>query len=273
MFEARQTNTMRRSLFSMLEVTYHASVQKVRSSHRNAVWAIMTSILQAGMFVGGFYLMFYFIGAREAKLRGDFMMYLLSGIYLYLCHIRTVAAVSAAEGGTSSLMQHGPMDPIVAIASSLISAFYVQTISLLVILFALHTFSGTVPFHNWKAALMIYLLAWFSGFGVGLVFRAMRPWSPEVTRFAQQAYMRINMVASGKMFVANMVPGFIISMFDWNPLFHIVDQMRGAVFVNYLPHHTNWEYPLFVACGLLIVGLMAEFFTTKRASMSWDMGR
>ncbi|MBE1289868.1 MAG: hypothetical protein GJ679_07660 [Rhodobacteraceae bacterium] len=54
MFEARQTNTMRRSLFSMLEVTYHASVQKVRSSHRNAVWAIMTSILQAGMFVGGY---------------------------------------------------------------------------------------------------------------------------------------------------------------------------------------------------------------------------
>lgn len=71
MFEARQTNTMRRSLFSMLEVTYHASVQKVRSSHRNAVWAIMTSILQAGMFVGGFYLVFYFIGAREAKLHGD----------------------------------------------------------------------------------------------------------------------------------------------------------------------------------------------------------
>lgn len=99
MFEARQTNTMRRSLFSMLEVTYHASVQKVRSSHHNAVWAIMISILQAGMFVGGFYLMFYFIGAREAKLRGDFMMYLLSGIYLYLCHIRAVAAVSAAKGG------------------------------------------------------------------------------------------------------------------------------------------------------------------------------
>ena len=50
------------------------------------------------------------------------------------------------------------------------------------------------------------------------------------------------------MFVANMVPGFIISMFDWNPLFQIVDQMRGAVFVNYFPHHTNWEYPLYVAC-------------------------
>ena len=112
----------------MLEVTYHASVQKVRSSHHNAVWAIMISILQAGMFVGGFYLMFYFIGAREVKLRGDFMMYLLSGIYLYLCHIRAVAAVSATKGDTSSLMQHGPMNPIVAIASSLISAFYVQTI-------------------------------------------------------------------------------------------------------------------------------------------------
>ena len=60
----------------------------------------MTSILQAGMFVGRFYLVFYFFGAREAKLHGDFMIYLLSGIYLYLCHIRAVATVSAAEGGT-----------------------------------------------------------------------------------------------------------------------------------------------------------------------------
>ncbi len=273
MFEARHTSSMGRSILQMAEVTYHASVQKVRSSHRNAVVAIMISILQAVMFVGGFYLMFHFIGAREAKLRGDFMMYLLSGIYLYLCHIRAVSAVSGAEAGVSSLMQHGPMNPIVAILSAMISAFYVQTISLLVILFALHTFNGTVTFHNWKAALMIYLLVWFSGFGVGLVLRAIRPWSPEVARFIQQAYIRINMIASGKMFVANMVPGFIISMFDWNPLFHIVDQMRGAMFVNYFPHHTSWTYPLYVCFGLMIIGLMAEFFTNKRASLSWDMGR
>ena len=75
------------------------------------------------------------------------------------------------------------------------------------------------------------------------------------------------------MFVANIVPGFIISVFDWNSLLHFVDQMRGAVFVNYFLHHTNWEYPLYVARGLLIVGLMAEVFATKRASISWGMGR
>ena len=53
MFEARQTNTMKRNLFSVLEVTYHAPIQKARSSRRNAVWAIITSILHATRFALG----------------------------------------------------------------------------------------------------------------------------------------------------------------------------------------------------------------------------
>lgn len=53
MFEVRQTNTMKRNLFSVLEVTYHASIQKARSSRRNSIWAIMTSILRANRFALG----------------------------------------------------------------------------------------------------------------------------------------------------------------------------------------------------------------------------
>jgi ABC-type polysaccharide/polyol phosphate export permease len=38
---------------------------------------------------------------------------------------------------------------------------------------------------------------------------------------------RANMIASGKMFVANALPGFMLAMFGWNPLFHCIDQARG----------------------------------------------
>jgi ABC-type polysaccharide/polyol phosphate export permease len=51
------------------------------------------------------------------------------------------------------------------------------------------------------------------------------------------------MIASGKMFVANTLPPAMLAMFDWNPLFHIIDQCRGFVFNNYFPRNSNWEYP------------------------------
>jgi ABC-type polysaccharide/polyol phosphate export permease len=77
------------------------------------------------------------------------------------------------------------------------------------------------------------------------------------------------MIASGKMFVANTLPGFMIAMFDWNPLFHIIDQCRGYAFINYNPRYTSWEYPLIVACCFIILGLMGEFYTRRHASVSW----
>jgi ABC-type polysaccharide/polyol phosphate export permease len=81
------------------------------------------------------------------------------------------------------------------------------------------------------------------------------------------------MLASGKMFVSNTLPSFMLVMFDWNPLFHCVDQARGVMFINYSPMHSNLSYPLKVALVAVVLGLMGEFFTRKRASMSWGATR
>ncbi len=56
-------------------------------------------------------------------------------------------------------------------------------------------------------------------------------------------YSRANMIASGKMFVANAMPSHIIAMFSWNPLFHTIDQARGFMFLNYNPHYSSIELP------------------------------
>ncbi len=126
MFEARQTNTMKRNLFSVLEVTYHASIQKARSSRRNSVWAIMTSILRANRFA--------------------------LGNFIRAAHVQRHSDLPQLESRFDDL-----------------------------------------PF-----GVVFWLWRW-----AGVSRDA-----PVVPRFAQQAYVRINMVASGKMFVTNIVPGF-----------------------------------------------------------------
>jgi ABC-type polysaccharide/polyol phosphate export permease len=86
-------------------------------------------------------------------------------------------------------------------------------------------------------------------------------------------YQRANMIASGKMFVVNMLPPSMYTMFAWNPLFHNIDQARGFVFINYFPHKTSLMYPIYFGICLVVLGLIGEFYTRRHASLSWSARR
>jgi ABC-type polysaccharide/polyol phosphate export permease len=81
------------------------------------------------------------------------------------------------------------------------------------------------------------------------------------------------MIASGKMFTANTLSFGMMSVFDWNPLFHLIDQARGFTFLNYGPRYTSISYAVYVSLALIMIGLMAEFFTRRHISLSWNARR
>lgn len=261
------------TMMNLAELTYTSTVRKVRQAHGNALMALAMNMLQAIMFVVAFYFMFTVLGTRGMALRGDFLIYLITGIFLYLTHIKAMGAVMGAEGPTSAMMLHAPMNTIVAIASSAFSSLYIQTLSLCVILLGIHTIFDTLYIHDWAGVVFMYLLAWASGCAVGLVLLALKPWVPDLIGIIQTVYARANMIASGKMFVANMLPTMMIPWFSWNPLFHLIDQARGFAFNNYFPHHTNWHQPIYFTLAFLMLGLMGDFYTRKRVSASWMAGR
>jgi ABC-type polysaccharide/polyol phosphate export permease len=123
--------------------------------------------------------------------------------------------------------------------------------------------------HNPIQALGMLLLAWLSGGAVGLVFLAASPWYPTPVGVLRTIYQRANMIASGKMFVANSLTPQMLALFDWNPLFHTIDQARGYAFINYFPRNSSWEYALWFTLIFMMIGLMGEFFTRKHVSASW----
>ena len=273
MFETTRNQSTLGLIFTFLEVTFHATVRGVRKSHGNAILSIAISVMQSLMFIAAFYLMFSFLGGRTAALRGNFMVYLMSGIFLYLTHIQTVRAVMGAEGPTSSMMQHAPMNTLVSICAAAFGILYTQLISVLCILLLIHTVIEPVEIHNWPGALRMFILAWGSGVVFGIILMAAKPWAPDVVNILSLVYIRANMIFSGKMFLANMMPSLMLPAFIWNPLFHIIDQTRGHVFVNYFPHVTNGYYPFFFTLGALLLGMMLESYTRKHASASWGAAR
>lgn len=273
MFRVDQKTTHFRSAIGLADLIYHNTVRHVRKTHRNAIIGLALNMMQTVVFVAAFYMMFSVLGLRGSAIRGDFILYLLSGIFLFLTHTKAVGAIMGSEGPTSAMMKHAPMNTAIAIASAALSSLYLQVLSAALILFIVHVAWHPVEMDDPIGTVAMFLLAWMSGVAVGMVFLALKPWFPDVAMIISTVYNRANMIASGKMFVANAMPSYVLAFFDWNPLFHCIDQARGFAFINYNPHFSSIEYPMKVTIVLLMIGLMGEFYTRRRASVSWSAGR
>ncbi|MDP5360271.1 MAG: hypothetical protein NWR52_09100 [Paracoccaceae bacterium] len=118
----------------MIEVTYQTIVLSARGGHRNAVIGMVLNMVQGLTMVVAFLIFFQILGLRSSPIRGDMMLFIMSGVFVYMTHIKALSAVMSAAGPTSSMMLHRPMNTIVAILAAAVSTLYSQFITLLVIL-------------------------------------------------------------------------------------------------------------------------------------------
>lgn len=258
-----------RTAFSILELIYHNTARSIRKGHEHAVLGLLMDVVKALLMIAVFYGMYAIFDMRRTAIRGDFLLFIMSGVFMYMTFNKGMGAVMGAEGATSAMMKHSPMSTAVALAASALAGLYQQVLSVGLMLLFYHCLVTPVVIDQPLGVLGMMILAWFTGCCFGMVVYAAKPWAPYLVNTVSSFFRRANMFASGKMFVANTLPGFMLAMFDWNPLFHIIDQTRGYMFLNYYPRYSDWGYALKVGLVFLMVGLMLEFVTRRSASLSW----
>jgi ABC-type polysaccharide/polyol phosphate export permease len=273
MFQAESRSSLGAGAFTFFNLTFHNAVKSVRSSHRNAVLSVVFNIIQTVVMVGAFFFLFDLLGLRGAAVRGDFLLYVMSGIFVFMTHVKALGAVMGSPGSASPELQHLPMNQPISVCSSALGALYTQFVSMGAILLVYHLVWTPIEIYQPVNAALMLVMAWFSGCAVGLVLLAVKPWFPKATSIIKQIYTRVNMFASGKMFLANTLPAHMVAMFDWNPLFHIIDQGRGFVFINYNPMKSDLMYPIWVSLILVAIGIIGLSFTGRHESLSWSAGR
>lgn len=270
MFRLETRKTRLSAALSIAELIYHSTVRTARGNHSNALFGLIMNIVQSALFILALYITMTLLGMRSNAMRGDFVMFLMSGVMSYMTYNRTMKAVFRAEGSTSPMMLHAPMTTAVSIASAALSALYLQILSTVMILFIYHVVFKPIEVNDPPFAFAMMLVAWLFGIGTGMVLLAIRPWAPKLAPILQLIVTRVNVFASGKMMVGNALSFSLLKFFDWNPLFHVIDQMRGALFINYVPRNSSTSYAIWVSVALIAVGLMGEFFTRKHSSQSWS---
>ena len=255
--------------FRFLSLLYHTVVNNIRKSDGNALRGLLKEVLQMVIMVGVFYVMINVLSLRGAVVRGNFVLFLMSGIFLFMTHIKVVGATSGSGTATNPMLKHAPVSTLLLIMAAALSSLYTQILSMGVLLLIAHTLIEPIVFYDFWGFALCFIIAWSSGVAIGVFFLSLTPFFPNLMGIVSTIYQRANMVFSGKMFLASTMPGYLLPMFMWNPLFHAIDQARGYTFVNYTAHVTNLAYPIVITIIFLILGLMIEHWARKYVSESW----
>jgi len=250
-----------------VELVYQSVVREVRTQSGNATFGILKEVANIAVFMGMFYIFFTFMG-RSIAIRGDFMMFLLTGIVLMLTHMKAISSVRGASNATSSIMQHAPMTVILSIIANAFAGLYLQLVAVIIVVGALWIFGMDLYVSNPPGLVLPVFFSWASGIGVGMIFMMVAPLAPGFMKVFTRLYMRAQMVTSGKFIPAAYMPAAMIPFFDWNPLFHCIDQARLATFVNYNTEVSNMSYPIWFTAGTILIGLMGEFWARQNLSKS-----
>lgn len=196
------------------------------------------------------------------------VVFLLTGVILFLTHIKAIASVRGASIATSAIMLHAPMTTILSILSKAFAGLYLQFVAILIIVSVLWVFGADLTVHDPGGLVLPTFLAWSSRIAIGMVFMILNPIIPAFVKTISPLYQRAQMITSGKFIPAAYMPSALVGWFSWNPLFHAIDQARVAAFVNYNSDVTSITYPIWFTIIALTIGLMGEFWARKNLSKS-----
>ena len=257
------------SFVAFVDLVYALVVRDLRSEHKNAALGILIQISVPLLFGLLFYLFITYVGGRPSMVRGDLMTFIILGFVLFFMHIRTVTAVAMALRG--DMLNHQRLSPFLLICVKAVASAYKIILALLIMLALNYLLRDVYEMQDLYRFIVIFIWAWLGGIAIGIVFLALNryvTWAQMI----QTTYLRICFFTSGKFMVANNLPEKMRMWMDWNPLFHLLDQSRGAAFVNYTPRTTSLDYAIVVFCVLFVVAMLLENFVRRNYSQSYMAG-
>ena len=244
------------------------TVRALREASGGAIIGVLKGILMAFTFCIAFYLLMSFMGLAGLTVRGDMMVFILIGVGFFFTAKMTMMAAMKAMTGSWALTRHPHLTPVLFVYAESLATLYNWTLAIMTIYIANGLVKGSFDLQEPIMFFPIYFITWLTGVGAGMVMgfgMFYFSWFAMIKRIL----FKLIFFSAGKFTNANLIPTDMLWFFYWNPLFHLIDQMRDAAFVNYTARKTNLEYPIFVCLGLLLLGhILHDYMLRHRNEMT-----
>lgn len=256
--------TLTGSAMDMISTIMVMAAADLRKDHDHPLIGIAISILRNAALILTFWAVSGITGLSGYGIRGDSLLFVVTGIFIFQIHVTAMMAVTGAMGSpqraSSNIVQEA------RILGAAIASLVQQIISMVVLLFLYDALWAPLVIDRPEGLLLCMILAWGSGVGLGMVFGGMTTWKPALWSIASQVWSRVNMIAAGSMFVVNTLPASMRPWLDWNPLLHITDQARTAAFLHYDGRFTTLAYGASLTVFMIVVGSLIQFHFRKTLS-------
>lgn len=181
----------------------------------------------------------------------SFMLFYATGVLPYFLFNTVCSSVGNAINANRGLLTYPVVSALDTVVARLVLDVVTYAAVTMVLFPVIVLFDRAVVQTDLVHAVIAMALAAMLGLGVGLLNAVVFAYWP-TWRNVWGVLRRPLFIASGIMFVFSSVPQPFQDWLWWNPLIHVVGQMRTGFYATYDGDYISWTYCLLIALGLTV---------------------
>lgn len=221
-------------------------------------WAIVEPAAQASIMA----IMFSLIG-RSSLAGVPVALFMISGLMPFKFFSKLMPQLASSVQANKALFTYRQVSVIDPLITRLIIEVVTYILVFCIILAVMAWIGFDVGMQDFLAFLMINLLLISLGLGMGLLLCVASAYWEDTTKVVAMVMTPMFMI-SGIFFTATMIPQKYLYLVDWNPIFHIIELIRQAMFVGYTSPVGDWQFVAFCALLTNSAGLMLYQVSRQR---------
>lgn len=258
--------TSRTSLQIMLDTIFALMMRELKTrfgaKKLGYFWAIIEPAAQASIMA----LIFSLMG-RNSLSGVPVALFMISGIMPFKLFSKLLTQLSSSVQANKALFTYRQVSILDPLITRLIIEVVTYIIVLCIILAVMAWMGFNIEMQDFLAFLMVNLLLISLALGLGISLCVASVYWEDTNKIVGMIMMPMFLI-SGIFFTATMIPQKYLYLFDWNPIFHIIELTRQAMFVSYTSPVGDWQYVAFCslvanAAGLMLYQVSRQRFITS----------
>jgi capsular polysaccharide transport system permease protein len=250
-----ENRTMARTSLQIMRDTIHALLMRELKTRFGAkklgyFWAIAEPAAQASIMA----ILFSLIG-RSSLAGVPVALFIISGLLPFKFFAKLLPQLANSVQANKALFAYRQVSPI----DPLIARLLIEVATYIVVFVIILSVMGWMGIPVWPADLLslvlINLLLIVLAAGIGIVLCVATAYYDDTSKILGMVMTPMFFI-SGIFFSATMIPSQYWYLFTWNPLFHVIELSRDAMFVTYTTPVGSWVFVSMVALVSLSSGLM-----------------
>lgn len=221
-------------------------------------WAIVEPAAQASIMAIIFSLM-----GRNSLSGVPVALFMISGIMPFKLFSKLLTQLSSSVQANKALFTYRQVSILDPLITRLIIEVVTYIVVFCIILSVMAWMGFNIEMQNFLAFLMVNVLLISLALGLGISLCVASVYWEDTTKIVGMIMMPMFLI-SGIFFTATMIPQKYLYLFDWNPIFHIIELIRQAMFVSYTSPVGDWQYVAFCSLVVNAAGLMLYQVSRQR---------